>query len=315
MAAAVAATWAAWAAWTSESERGTSEGSEVREDAAFVGSERGTSEGSEVREDAALVRTSTAPPDGRSPHEVAARRRARQQRQPGGCARRQGPAWHAPRVLKQFRDFVTRVSVVELAVAVVIALALVNLLRALVIDVVTPLLRHRRGSGLRHPRPHGARLHHPLRRLPQRADRVPDHRGRRLLRRRQAPGRLPASPGRPRTGRRAVPALPVHRPRGRQPLPVLHLGPSSRRPSPLASGCVTVAGTGRARRPAGGSGRGWRPPSRRPSWSSRPCWPSRPATCSSGLLRGVAARPFLVVTAVPCVLLGADRRCGGCSRW
>jgi large conductance mechanosensitive channel len=43
-------------------------------------------------------------------------------------------------VLKEFRDFVTRGSVVELAVAVVVALALVNLLRSLVVDVVTPLV-------------------------------------------------------------------------------------------------------------------------------------------------------------------------------
>lgn len=43
-------------------------------------------------------------------------------------------------MLKEFRDFVTRGSVVELAVAVVVALALVNLLRSLVVDVVTPLV-------------------------------------------------------------------------------------------------------------------------------------------------------------------------------
>jgi large conductance mechanosensitive channel len=43
-------------------------------------------------------------------------------------------------VLREFRDFVTRGSVVELAVAVVVALALVNLLRSLVVDVVTPLV-------------------------------------------------------------------------------------------------------------------------------------------------------------------------------
>ena len=43
-------------------------------------------------------------------------------------------------MLKEFRDFVTRGSVVELAVAVVVALALVNLLRSLVADVVTPVV-------------------------------------------------------------------------------------------------------------------------------------------------------------------------------
>ena len=43
-------------------------------------------------------------------------------------------------MLRDFRDFVTRGSVVELAVAVVVALALVNLLRSLVVDVVTPLV-------------------------------------------------------------------------------------------------------------------------------------------------------------------------------
>jgi large conductance mechanosensitive channel len=43
-------------------------------------------------------------------------------------------------VLREFRDFVTRGSVVELAVAVVVALALVSLLRSLVVDVVTPLV-------------------------------------------------------------------------------------------------------------------------------------------------------------------------------
>ena len=43
-------------------------------------------------------------------------------------------------MLRDFRDFVTRGPVVELAVAVVVALALVNLLRTLVTDVVTPLV-------------------------------------------------------------------------------------------------------------------------------------------------------------------------------
>ena len=43
-------------------------------------------------------------------------------------------------MLRDFRDFVTRGSVVELAVAVVVAVALVNLLRSLVVDVVTPLV-------------------------------------------------------------------------------------------------------------------------------------------------------------------------------
>ena len=43
-------------------------------------------------------------------------------------------------MLKEFRDFVTRGSVVELAVAVVVALSLVNLLRSLVADVVVPLV-------------------------------------------------------------------------------------------------------------------------------------------------------------------------------
>lgn len=43
-------------------------------------------------------------------------------------------------MLRDFRDFVTRGSVVELAVAVVVAFALVNLLRSLVTDVVTPLV-------------------------------------------------------------------------------------------------------------------------------------------------------------------------------
>lgn len=45
-----------------------------------------------------------------------------------------------PLVLRDFRDFVTRGPVVDLAVAVVVALALVNLLRSLVVDVVTPLV-------------------------------------------------------------------------------------------------------------------------------------------------------------------------------
>jgi large conductance mechanosensitive channel len=43
-------------------------------------------------------------------------------------------------VLRDFRDFVTRGSVVELAVAVVVAVALVSLLKSLVVDVVTPLV-------------------------------------------------------------------------------------------------------------------------------------------------------------------------------
>jgi large conductance mechanosensitive channel len=43
-------------------------------------------------------------------------------------------------VLRDFRDFVTRGPVVDLAVAVVVALALVNLLRSLVVDVVTPVV-------------------------------------------------------------------------------------------------------------------------------------------------------------------------------
>ena len=43
-------------------------------------------------------------------------------------------------MLRDFRDFVTRGPVVDLAVAVVVALALVNLLRSLVVDVVTPVV-------------------------------------------------------------------------------------------------------------------------------------------------------------------------------
>ena len=43
-------------------------------------------------------------------------------------------------MLRDFRDFVTRGSVVELAVAVVVAVALVSLLKSLVVDVVTPLV-------------------------------------------------------------------------------------------------------------------------------------------------------------------------------
>ena len=43
-------------------------------------------------------------------------------------------------MLRDFRDFVTRGSVVELAVAVVVAVALVALLKSLVVDVVTPLV-------------------------------------------------------------------------------------------------------------------------------------------------------------------------------
>ncbi len=43
-------------------------------------------------------------------------------------------------MLREFRDFVTRGSVVELAVAVVVAVALVALLKSLVVDIVTPLV-------------------------------------------------------------------------------------------------------------------------------------------------------------------------------
>lgn len=43
-------------------------------------------------------------------------------------------------MLRDFRDFVTRGSVVELAVAVVVAVALVALLKSLVVDVVSPLV-------------------------------------------------------------------------------------------------------------------------------------------------------------------------------
>jgi large conductance mechanosensitive channel len=43
-------------------------------------------------------------------------------------------------VLRDFKEFVTRGPVVDLAVAVVVAVALVALLKSLVVDVVTPLV-------------------------------------------------------------------------------------------------------------------------------------------------------------------------------
>ena len=43
-------------------------------------------------------------------------------------------------MLRDFREFVTRGPVVDLAVAVVVAVALVALLKSLVVDVVTPLV-------------------------------------------------------------------------------------------------------------------------------------------------------------------------------
>jgi large conductance mechanosensitive channel len=85
-------------------------------------------------------------------------------------------------VLRDFRDFVTRGSVVELAVAVVVAVALVALLKSLVVDVVTPLVGVAGGLDPSALSRDPARVADPLRRVPQRAAVLPADRGRRVLR-------------------------------------------------------------------------------------------------------------------------------------
>jgi hypothetical protein len=90
-------------------------------------------------------------------------------------------------VAKEFRTFLLRGNLVELAVAFVIGVAFDALVAALVTDLITPLI----AANLREARLLLAQLHDqreplPLRRLRQRADHLPVDRGGGVLLRRQA---------------------------------------------------------------------------------------------------------------------------------
>ena len=131
-------------------------------------------------------------------------------------------------MLKEFRDFVLRGNVVELAVAVVIGAAFGALVTAFVAVVHHAADRGDRGkpdfSALAFTI-NGSRFTYGV--VLQRADLVPDHRRGDLLLRRaaaqRADGAAEARAGR-RPRRAPVPGVPVGHPGGRAPLRVLHRG-------------------------------------------------------------------------------------------
>ena len=95
--------------------------------------------------------------------------------------------WKGTDVLREFRDFVMRGNVVELAVAVIIGAAFGAVITAFTAAFITPLIALIGGKpdfgDLRY---HDQRDDVPLRAVPQRADLVPDHRRGRVLLRRAA---------------------------------------------------------------------------------------------------------------------------------
>ena len=75
-----------------------------------------------------------------------------------------------PAIVKEFREFILRGNVVDLAVAVVIGTAFTAVVNALVKDLITPLIAAIFGKpDFSQPRLHDQRQPLRLRRLPQRA--------------------------------------------------------------------------------------------------------------------------------------------------
>ena len=89
-------------------------------------------------------------------------------------------------MLREFKDFLLKGNLIEIAVALVLALALTAVVTSLVEDLITPLIAALFGqpdfAGL--VRDQRQRL--PLRRVPERGDRVRAHRRRAVLLRGQA---------------------------------------------------------------------------------------------------------------------------------
>ena len=90
-------------------------------------------------------------------------------------------------MLKEFREFILRGNLVDLAVAVVIGTAFTAVVTAFVTNIVTPIIAAIGGKpDFSGPDVHDQRQRVRLRRVHQRADRVPDHRRGRVLLRHQA---------------------------------------------------------------------------------------------------------------------------------
>ena len=110
-------------------------------------------------------------------------------------------------MLKEFREFILRGNLIDLAVAVVIGTAFAAVIAALVADLVTPLIAaDRRRARLLGAQLHDQRQRVPLRALPRRAADVRDRGRGDVLPRDQAgqrPARAGAAPSRRRTSPRA----------------------------------------------------------------------------------------------------------------
>ena len=166
---------------------------------------------------------------------------------------------HLEAMVKEFREFILRGNLVELAVAVVIGTAFAAVVSAFVADLITPLIAAVGGEqDFSEADVRDQRQHVPLRRLHQRAAHVRDHRGGGVLLRGQAGERADGAP-RHRAGRGAgdarMPGLPQQHPGGRTALRVLHGGALGRRLSsrghvghPKCGVCASVAAH-HARRP------------------------------------------------------------------
>ena len=132
-------------------------------------------------------------------------------------------------MLKEFKAFLMRGNVVDLAVAVVVGAAFGAVVNALVTDLLTPLISipGKADFASLHFTIHGSTF--AVRRLHQRADRVLRDRGCGLLLRRQAVERArgPAPAGGGNDAR--LPRVPQRHPEGGAPLRVLHRGGGTRR--------------------------------------------------------------------------------------
>ena len=138
-------------------------------------------------------------------------------------------------IVTEFKEFILRGNVVDLAVAVVIGAAFTAVVTSLVTNIFTPLIAAIFGkpdfSDLSFTINNSTFTYGALHQL---ADQLPAHRPRRLLLRGEAdelPPRAPPQGPRRRGERRApVPGLPELDPQGRHPVRVLHLrGPARRR--------------------------------------------------------------------------------------
>ena len=131
-------------------------------------------------------------------------------------------------MLTEFKQFILRGNVIDLAVAVVIGAAFGAIVTSLVENIITPIIGAIGGqpdfSGLEF---HAQQQRDSLRGLSQRVDLVSDHRRGHLLRGDQAderdhdPDAHRADPG---SADRQVPVLPLRGPGRRDPLPLLHPG-------------------------------------------------------------------------------------------